>query len=444
MEKLQAVVEEVLELAVKHGAHADVIASSNESFSLKSDEGQLSEYKVTASQMIGIRLIKNQHIAVCYSESFAPENLSQMVQQALINAKYTKKDPDQQIRAQDLHLRTENPEIFQTDHATAEQKIELALSLESEIRSQPFAKSAPYNGYSENTSALIFGNTLHSRGKHQERNFSCYTTALLDHNNKQAMHIGACVGRTFDGLKPKDIIKIAYDTAHDLLDGQPISTGQYAVIFEQDCLNDVLGAFGSCFSGDSAKRGTNPWGNQVGQTVASPLLTFRDIAYMPGGQAIKAFDGEGFSTGDTPLIENGVLVGLLHNTATAAYFGVQHTANAGRSPKGSLNISSRHDVIFEGKSPLSELTSGLYLELVELQGVHSGADSISGDFSFGANGFLCREGKRIQPVRGITVAGNFYTMIKEIDAVSDTLIANYDGRFFAPKIRFTRLNISGK
>ncbi|MEZ8140580.1 Zn-dependent protease [Enterovibrio norvegicus FF-33] len=441
---LEQAVEHVLELAKKQGAQADVIASSSESFSLKSDQGELSEYKVTASQVIGVRVIKDEHIAISYSESLEPENLSQMVNQALTNASFTKKDPYQKIRSEGLILRTEYPEIFQQDSATPEQKIELALSLESRIREKPLAKSAPYNGYSENSATVLLGNTLGTRCSHQERTFSCYTAALIDHNDKQAMHVAASIARTFDGLSPDKIINDAYEMADALLEGEPIATGQYSVIFEQDSLNDVLGAFGSCFSGESAKRGTNPWRDKVGEQVMSPLLTFKDVAYMPGGFSIKAFDGEGFATADTPLIENGTLVGLLHNSATSAHFGVAHTANAGRSAKGTLSVSSRHDVISAGTSSEAEVTAGEYLELVELQGVHSGADSISGEFSFGASGFLCRDGKRLKPVRGITVAGNFYTMIKEVEAVGSTVMPNYDGCFFAPLIRFARLNIAGK
>lgn len=437
-------VEHVLELAQKHGTQADVIASSNESFSLKADQGELSEYKVTANHVIGIRVIHDQHVAISYSESLTPESLSQMVQQALINASYTKKDPTQQIRAKDNKIDTNQPEIFQTDHATPEQKIELALQLESKIREQPHVKSAPYNGYSNQTSRLILANSLGSLCTHQERTFSCYTSALIDHNDKQSMHVAVSVARNFDSLEPAKIITEAYEIAAALLDGKPLPTKQYSVIFEQDCLNELFSAFGNCFSGDSAKRKTNPWQDSVGKTVASELLRFHDVAYMPGGQAIKAFDSEGFATSDTILIENGTLVGFLHNSATAAHFGVKHTANAGRSAKGTLGVSSSHDVICAGKSSHAEVTAGQYLELIELQGVHSGADAISGEFSFGASGFLCQDGKRIQPVRGITVAGNFYTMIKEIDAVSDTLIPNYDGCFFAPLIRFARLSITGK
>ncbi|MBE1276567.1 TldD/PmbA family protein [Enterovibrio baiacu] len=444
LNNLENALEQVLELATKQGATADVIASSSESFSLKSDQGELSEYKVTASQVIGVRVIKDEHVAISYSESLEPESLSQMVNQALTNASYTKKDAFQKIRAEGLTLRTEQPEIYQQDNATPEQKIELALSLESQIREKPLAKSAPYNGYSESSSILLLGNTLGTRCSHQERTLSCYTAALLDHNEKQAMHVAASVARTFDGLEADRVIRDAYNMAEALLEGEPIATGQYSVIFEQNALNEVLGAFGSCFSGESAKRGINPWREKVGEQVASPLLTFKDVAYMPGGHAIKAWDGEGFATGDTSLIEDGKLVGLLHNSATAAHFGVAPTANAGRSAKGTLSVTSRHDVIGAGKSSEAEVTAGEYLELVELQGVHSGADAISGEFSFGASGFLCRDGKRLKPVRGITVAGNFYTMIKEIDAVGNTVVPNYDGHFFSPLIRFARLNIAGK
>lgn len=444
MKTLENAVELVLDLAKKHGAQADVIASSGESFSLKADQGELSEYKVTSSQVIGVRVIKDQHVAISYSESLTPENLARMLKQALINASYTKKDPTQQIRAENSKLETCQPEIFQTDNATAEQKIELALTLESQIREKPHVQSAPYNGYSDQISRVVLGNTLSAHCTHQERTLTCYTSALIDYNDKQSMHFAVSVARNFEALEPKKIIENAYDIAYSLLDGMPIPSKQYSVIFEQNCLSELLSAFGNCFSGDSAKRKTNPWRDKVGELVASPLLSFHDVSYMPAGQAIKSFDSEGFATGDTVLIENGTLVGLLHNSATAAYFNVKHTANAGRSAKGALNVSSSHDVIFPGKSSHAEITAGEYLELIELQGLHSGADAISGEFSFGASGFLCRDGKRIQPVRGITVAGNFYTMIKEVEAVSDTLIPNYDGYFFAPLIRFSRLNIAGK
>ena len=53
--------------------------------------------------------------------------------------------------------------------------------------------------------------------------------------------------------------------------------------------------------------------------------------------------------------------------------------------------------------------------------LHSRADAVSGDFSSGASGFLCRNGERVAPVRGITVAGNFYRLLGELEAVGNQL-----------------------
>ncbi len=437
-------VAQVLAFAQAKGVQADVIASAGESFSLKADQGELSEYKVTASQVIGIRVVKDEHVAISYSESLDSHQLEQMVDSAITNASYTKKDPLQKIRAKGLRIETDHSEIYQTDLTPPEQKIELALRLESEICAKPMVKSAPYNGYNESSHQFILANTLDTYCTHKSRSFSCYTTALLDHNNKQVMGMKVNVGRTFVDLLNTNLIDDAYQMAVDLLDGTPITTKHYSVIFEPTCLEQVFGAFSSCLSGESAKRGTNPWREKLNKNVANPLFTLSDIAYVKQGHAIQAFDSEGFETGDTPLIQGGKLIGLLHNSTTAAHFGLPHTANAGRSAHSTLGITSRHQVISTSSSSHAEITAGEYLELVDLQGVHSGADAISGDFSFGASGFLCRDGKRIQAVRGITVAGNFYTMLNEIQAIGDTLLPTYGKRFFTPLIRFEKLNIAGK
>ena len=186
------------------------------------------------------------------------------------------------------------------------------------------------------------------------------------------MHGGMSSGRRFDELDPDYCINHGYDIARALLDGSPVTTGSYPVIFELSCLSNLFGAFSMCLSGQSAMKGINPWRDSLHQPVASPLLTVTDTAYIQGGSAIKAFDSEGFATCDTVLIGDGQLQSLLHNSHTASFFGIENTANASRSAKSGLGVSPRHTVISAGTSPEAEITAGEYLELVELQGVHSG------------------------------------------------------------------------
>ncbi|KLV05463.1 Zn-dependent protease [Photobacterium aquae] len=441
---LKNAIAQVLERVSAAGAQADVIASRSQNFSLKANAGELDEYKVTSGQVIGVRVVKDERIATSYSESLDPSSLDLMVEHALTNAKFTKQDSHQAIRCENSTLTTEYPEINQPDTTSVDDKIALALSLEQGVVSKPHAKSAPYNGFAESESEVFLANSLGSLCSHQERSTSCYAFTLYEDDGKQSMFGGISAGRHFNELDPDYCINYGYEMAAALLEGQPIATGQYSVIFDLSNLSSLFGAFGMCFSGQSAMKGVNPWRDKLQQCVASPLLTITDTAYVQGGSAIKAFDSEGYATRDTVLIGEGQLQSLLHNSHTAAYFGIANTANASRSAKSGLGVGSRHTVIAPGHSSNAELTAGEYLELVELQGVHSGADAISGDFSFGASGFLCRDGKRIQPVRGITVAGNFYQLVKEIDAMGTTLHHDHSRDFFAPTIRFSRLSIAGK
>ena len=58
-------------------------------------------------------------------------------------------------------------------------------------------------------------------------------------------------------------------------------------------------------------------------------------------------------------------------------------------------------------------------------------------------GYLCKDGERIQAVRGITVAGNFYEMLNKISMIGNQ--QNWDeGRSaLMPSIRFSDVAISG-
>ena len=62
---------------------------------------------------------------------------------------------------------------------------------------------------------------------------------------------------------------------------------------------------------------------------------------------------------------------------------------------------------------------GIYV--TELKGLHAGANAVTGDFSIESAGFLVENGKKTKAVKGFTVAGNFFDMLKNIEAVSDNV-----------------------
>lgn len=426
------------------GAEADIIANQDRAFSLKADKGELSEYKVTSSQQLGIRLIKDGRVGIAYSESLDEAALDAMLQDACDASRFAKLDGDQAIRVAQSQLTTDCAEINQPDTTPVEEKIALALRLESDMLARPDVTGAPYNSLFEGESRLWLANSQGTFCQHGEFSVGCHTSALIERDGRQSMHYQGQYARRFDELDSRTLIEQVYAVADGLLMGEAIPSGRYSALFSLNCLASLFGCFQSALSGKWAQQGINPWRDKLGQSVASRWLTLESRVHMPGGMRIKGFDGEGAPTQDLLLIGEGELKTLLHNSATAHHFGVASNGAAARSARSTLDVAPRHLVFGTGPHTEAEVKAGEYLELVKLDGLHSGADAVSGDFSFGASGFLCRDSERIQPVRGITVAGNFYRLLGELEAVGNVLHHDDGKGFYAPLIRFGDLSIAGK
>jgi PmbA protein len=129
------------------------------------------------------------------------------------------------------------------------------------------------------------------------------------------------------------------------------------------------------------------------------------------------FDSEGFDSEDLTLVENGTFKSFWHNSVTAKYFDENNNYRAARGARSSLGVSGTNIIIKEGTESSDSLHNGEYLKIYSMQGLHSGLNFMSGDFSFGASGYLMRGDEIVQAVNGITVAGNFYKMLKEIEGI---------------------------
>jgi PmbA protein len=64
---------------------------------------------------------------------------------------------------------------------------------------------------------------------------------------------------------------------------------------------------------------------------------------------------------------------------------------------------------------LRDVKEGLYVE--SLMGVHSGVNSVSGDFSVGVTGFMIRGGQLAEPIREVTVASTLQRMLLDLSHV---------------------------
>jgi len=162
----------------------------------------------------------------------------------------------------------------------------------------------------------------------------------------------------------------------------------------------------------------------IGKQVASELVTLCDSGqseHRPHATGTIPFDDEGIAAGRTVIIDRGVLRSYLHNRETAAHFGVEPTGNA-RAFEYSDDpiIRMRNTYIEPGETPVEELIAGVRTGYY-LCGLGFGGQADSNaEFMFGVREARRIEGGRLGGlVRGATISGNAFDVLKSVDAVGN-------------------------
>ncbi len=253
-----------------------------------------------------------------------------------------------------------------------------------------------------------------------------------------------------DQIDTDELVRKAVDGAKEKLGGEVAPTGQYPVIFNPDAMASLLNVYSSIFNSEAAQKGLSKLADKEGQVVAADCVTLVDDPFHKENPEPINFDAEGSPTHKKLVIENGKLNTLLYNLKTAAVAGKKTTGNASKAGYDS-SVGIRPFTMYLENGSVSEeellnmAGNGVYI--TDLSGLHAGADAISGDFSLQSAGYMLTDGKKKQYVKSFTVAGNFYDLLKNIQALANNgKLPNAMGMttFGAPSVLVNGLSIAGK
>jgi PmbA protein len=106
--------------------------------------------------------------------------------------------------------------------------------------------------------------------------------------------------------------------------------GKYDIIISPLVVGNLINYVGFMASAAAVLMGYSMFmKHKVGDEVASSIVSIYDVPRDRELPSSTAFDDEGVPTYDKPIIEEGILRNLLHNSGTAAKMGSRSTGNAG-------------------------------------------------------------------------------------------------------------------
>ncbi|WP_298743627.1 metalloprotease TldD [uncultured Brevundimonas sp.] len=180
-------------------------------------------------------------------------------------------------------------------------------------------------------------------------------------------------------------------------------------------------AIGHGFEGDFHRKGSSVFSGRMGQRVAAPGVTVVDDGSIAGRRGSLSVDDEGTPTSRTVLIEDGVMVGLMHDRLSARQLGARATGNGRRQSFAHMPMPRMTNTFMEGGSAkqadmIASTKRGLYA--ANFGGGQ--VDITNGKFVFQCTeAYLIEDGRITAPVRGATLIGDGATALTKIEAVGD-------------------------
>lgn len=229
----------------------------------------------------------------------------------------------------------------------------------------------------------------------------------------------------FDDLDLNHYGSEAARIAITMLGAKECPSGTFPVIIDNE-FGGVLfhEACGHSLESSSVAKNISVFSGKLGERVAPEIVTYIDDGTMQNEWGSANIDDEGEQTRKNILIENGILKGYLIDKLGGRRMGMESTGSSRReSYKFAPTSRMTNTYIAPGQSTPEEIISntefGIYAK-------YMGGGSVNpstGDYNFAVNeGYIVRNGKITEPVRGATLIGTGLKTLQKVDMVGNNLL----------------------
>ena len=414
---LETVAARLLDLSRAQGAtQAEVSCSEERGLSVNVRMGDVETVESTQDRGIAVTVYFGRRKGSASTADLRAESLHATVAQACAIARHTEEDPAAGLA--DPALMAAPPAggrfpEFDAWHPwalDADAAIDLALACEQAGRDAD-ARIANSDGASVGTGASlsVYANSHGFTGSERSTHHSISCALIAgqgDAMQRDGWYSLALAAGDLDD--PRDIGRVAAQRTVARLDPRQVPTAQMPVLFSAEMARGLVGHLVGAVSGGALYRRASFLLDAAGQRLFPDWFSILEDPFVPRGFRSAAFDAEGVATRRSALVEGGVLQRYVLGSYSARKLGLATTANAG----------GVHNLLVPANAGTQDaLVAGMSRGLLVTSLMGQGVNTVTGDYSRGASGFLVENGQVVAPVDGITIAGNLRDMFQAIEAV---------------------------
>ncbi len=407
--------------SARDGEQLEVYVARGRSTTVRAYEGAVESLRSGTSQGIGVRIVVGGRQGFASAGSLDPDVVADTVAEARENLRFAEVDPHVALAEPDG---VSSPGLDLSDPAvlavTEDEKIAMAIELErrckaADPRVTGVRTSIWSDGWGEVALVSTTGIDVYSEGG----SCSVGVQPLAVDGDETQIGYGGDAARRPDRLDLDKVIADAVEGATGLLGAAKPRSEKLTVVFEPSVAAAFLGTVAGALTGDRVVKGRSPFADRVGEAIAVPSLTLVDDPTDIRSLGADNHDGEGLAARRNVLVDAGELRGFLHNSYTARRSGTVSTGSAVRGARSTPGVGLHAMTIVPGdldrEALFAEVGDGIFVRGVN--GLHSGVNPVSGDFSVGAYGHRIRGGVLAEPFREATIASTLQRMLFDIVAV---------------------------
>ncbi|MCL2096857.1 MAG: TldD/PmbA family protein [Oscillospiraceae bacterium] len=430
----QSIVNEVLDEALaKGGDFAELFVENNRKESIVMRNGVIEDSVSGIDYGCGLRIFDGFNCVYAYTNDTSKESLIKLAKDAGAVIKNKKNTGD--TREIIINRVYEGKEInnihkveIQPFDIIKKEKAEMLRIAHNASKEYDKSVTQTINGFMSGAQNILVVNSdgLWAEDTRVRGRMTAQAVASSE-TEKQVGYLGPGSLSGFEYFKNLDIKALGREAARiavTMLKAELCPSGLMPVIIDNGFGGVIFHeACGHSLEATSVAKGGSVFCGKLGEQIAAPRVTAVDDGTIPNAWGSCNIDDEGNITQKNILIENGVLKSYLVDRLNGRKMKMRPTGSGRReSYKYAPTSRMTNTFIANGSSSPEDIIANTEYGLYAKKMGGGSVEPATGEFNFAVlEGYIVRNGKIAEPVRGATLIGKGSEVLMNIDMVGNNL-----------------------
>ena len=406
--------EEILRLPARMDYKLVLLKNQEDNLLLR--DGKVEKMLRATSVSLAINLYLDGRDGFFYTNDLRHDSVSRFIREAFETTRLLEPDESRTLADPARYYKGGGPDLQNFDASLSDidvkEKLHLLQETAAEVEGSDHRMLSMQTRYMDRQHQAHY---LISNGfDGEEQSSYCTLTSLITVEGEGGQHPMDGWGETrlfFRQMPRSGIAPIALRRTLGKIGQRPAPAGRYRMIIESPCAGNFLQPILNAMNGQALQQRTSFLWDKLGEQVLSPLVNIVDDPLQPGTRGASLFDYDGVATCRRELFTEGRLQTYFIDTPMGRKLGMQPTTQGIHrlimEPTSDASASP-----LEGKKDTSTA-----ILVTDFNG--GNCDPVTGNFSYGIEGFLIEDGEIVQPVSGMNVTGNMLDVWQRMSHVAN-------------------------